>query len=54
MPTIITAHITSTKANSTALHGAAAGAIIPMPAGTMRNPRMFMPSMFMSAASQST
>jgi hypothetical protein len=54
MPTIITAHITNTKANSTALHGAAAGAISPMPAGTMRNPLKFIPSMFMSTASQST
>jgi hypothetical protein len=54
MPTIITAHITNTNANSTALHGAAAGTMIPRPAGTMRTPLMFIPPMLMSAVSQST
>jgi hypothetical protein len=54
MPTIITAHIANTNANSTALHGALAGAIIPIPAGIMRNPVMSIPPMSMSAASQST
>ena len=54
MPTIITAHMANTNANSIALHGAFAGAIMPMPAGIMRNPVMSMPPMSMSAASQST
>ena len=54
MPTIITAHMANTNANSIALHGAFAGAMIPMPAGIMRNPVMSMPPMSMSAASQST
>ena len=48
MPTIITAHMAN--ANSTAL----AGAIIPIPAGIMRNPVMSIPPISMSAASQST
>jgi hypothetical protein len=54
MPTIITAHMANTNANSIALHGAFAGDIIPMPAGIMRNPVMSMPPMSVSAASQST
>jgi hypothetical protein len=54
MPTIITAHIAKTNANSMGLHGAFAGAMIPVPAGIMRNPLMSMPPMSMSPASQST
>jgi hypothetical protein len=38
MPTIITAHVANTNANSIGLHGAFAGAMIPMPAGIMRKP----------------
>ena len=54
MPTIITAHMANTNANSIALHGSFAGTMIPMPAGIMRNPVMSMPPMSMSVASQST
>ena len=54
MPTIITAHMANTNANSIPFHGAFAGAIIPVPAGIMRNPVISMPPMSMSAASQST
>ena len=54
IPTIITAHMANTYANSIAFQGAVAGNIIPTPAGTMRNPLMSMPPMSMSLASQST
>ena len=54
IPTIITAHIRNTYANSIALHGSLVGNIIPTPAGIMRNPVMSMPPIFMSLASQST
>jgi hypothetical protein len=44
MPTIITAHMANTNANSIALHGAFAGAMIPMPAGRAcrREPELIM------------
>ena len=54
IPTIITAHMANTYANSIAVHGVLAGNMIPMPAGIMRNPVMSMPPMSMSLASQST
>src|SRR5215831_10886964 len=54
MPTIIIAHMANTNANSMAFQGAFAGAMIPRPAGIIRNPLMSMPPMFMSAPSQST
>ena len=54
MPTIITAHMANTNANSIAFHAAFVGAMIPMPAGIMRNPVISMPPMSMSTASQST
>jgi hypothetical protein len=52
IPTIITAHIRNTYANSIARHGSLAGSMIPIPAGIMRHPVMSMPSM--SLARQST
>jgi hypothetical protein len=52
MPTIMTAHMAKTNANSTASHGEVAGIMRPSPAGTIRKPVMSMPPIFMSAASQ--
>jgi hypothetical protein len=54
MPTIITPHIANTNTNSMGFQGAFVGAMIPMPAGIVRNPDMSMPPMSTSAASQST
>ncbi len=54
IPTIITAHIRNTYANSIARQGSLAGNMMPIPAGIMRNPVMSMPPMSMSLASQST
>jgi hypothetical protein len=53
MPTIITAHIAKTNANSVAFQGAVVGTIKAMPAGIIRNPDISTPAMPISAASQS-
>jgi len=54
MPTIITDHMANTNANSMGRHAAWAGAMIPKPAGIIRNSDMSMPPMSMSAASHRT
>jgi hypothetical protein len=54
MPTIITAHISKTNANSVAFQGAVVGIIRAVPAGIILNPDMSMSPMSISAASQST
>src|SRR6516165_3797881 len=54
IPTIMTAHMAKTNANSIPLHGESAGAMIPIPAGIIRKSLMSMPPMSMSTASHST
>ena len=52
MPTIITAHMANTKANSIGFHGSFAGIIRLWPDGIMRKPVMSMPPIDISSASQ--